>query len=118
MGVKRKQDSQQFQYWSVFLNLELTILCLIRLFREHNFCLYIHTLKALAPWFFAVNRTRYRRWLPVHLKDMTDLQTKSPDVYTAFMNGFFTGQKTSKRFSCIALDQVHEQENIKVKGLE
>ena len=118
MGVKRKQDSQQFQYWSVFLNLELTILCLIRSFREHNFCLYIHTLKALAPWFFAVNRTRYRRWLPVHLKDMTDLQTKSPDVYTAFMNGFFTGQKTSKRFSCIALDQVHEQENIKVKGLE
>ena len=33
------------------------------------------------------------------------------------MNRYFTGQKPSKRFSCIALDQVHEQENIKVKGV-
>ena len=33
------------------------------------------------------------------------------------MKGPFTGQKTNKRFSSIALDQIHEQENIKVKDL-
>ena len=89
----------------------------MRSFREHNFLLYNESLKALAPWFFPLNPTHYRRWLPVHLKDMNDLKTKNPGVFKAFMNGFFIGQKSSKRYSCIALDQIYEQENIKVKGV-
>ena len=48
---------------------------------------------------------------------MAELPTKHPKVYEAFENGCFTAQKTNKRFSCIPLDQVHEQENVKVKGV-
>ena len=40
-----------------------------------------------------------------------------PKVYAEFQKGSFTGQKTTKRLSCIALDQVHEQENVKIKGI-
>ena len=30
-------------------------------------------LEALAPWCFALDRTNYARWLPVHIKDMKTL---------------------------------------------
>ena len=96
---RREEESMQFKYWNMVLRLEMMILCLVRSFREHNFSKYIECLKALAPWFFALNRTHYKRWLPVHLKDMADLKTMHPDVFEEFMtNGSFTGQKTLKRF--------------------
>ena len=61
-------------------------------------------MKTVAPWFFALNHTHYQRWLPVHIKDMLE-----------FANGCFTEQKSHRKFSFIGLDQIHEQENIKVK---
>lgn len=111
-----KESSQQFKFWKIVQNLELLILTLVRSFREHNFQLYVDTLKSLAPWFFALNRTHYKRWLPVHIKDMEELSTKHSQVYEAFMRGCFSAQKTNKRFSCIPLDQIHEQENVKMNA--
>ena len=46
---------------------------------------------------------------------MIQLEHQHPDVYHAFKNGFFVGKKSEKRFSFIALDQIHEQENVKIK---
>ena len=66
--------------------------------------------------FFALNRTNYQRWLPIHIKDLLELKYRHPSIYKEFMNGCFTGQKSDKRFSFIALDQIHEQDNIKVKN--
>ena len=63
-----------------------------------------------------IDQTNYRRWLPVHIRDMQELPIKHPDVYEKFINGFFVVHKTHKRFSAIALDQAHEQENAVVKG--
>ena len=77
--------------------------------------MYVNTLKALVPCFFALNRTNYERWLPVHIKDALELKIRHPLIYKEFSNGCFTGQKSNKRFSFIALDQIHEQENLKVK---
>ena len=45
------------------------------------------------------------------------LSTKHPYVFTQFMKGKFVAQKTNNRFSCIALDQIHEHENVSVKGV-
>ena len=50
----RENQSAQFKFWQLILNLQLTIFCLIRSFRERNFNMYVNTLKALVPWFFAV----------------------------------------------------------------
>ena len=72
---------------------------------------------ALAPWFSALNHIHCKRWIPVHIKNMLELSKRHPKIYKEFQKGSFTGQKTSKRFSCIALDQVHEQENVKIKGV-
>ena len=101
----------------MFLQLQLTILSLVQSCKEQNFSQYIECLKALALWFFSLNRTNYRTWLPVHIKYMTDLSKNSPDVLEAFLNGLSPVRKPLKRFSCIPLDQVHKQENIKVKGV-
>ena len=38
------------------------------------------------------------------------------DVPKEFVAGKFVGQKTSRLFSCIALDQMHEQLNAVLKG--
>ena len=40
---------------------------------------------------------------------------KHPDVYEKFVDGFFVVHKTQNRFSAMALDQAHEQENALVK---
>ena len=47
---------------------------------------------------------------------MRALPQTAPDVARRFDDGFFTVNKSSKRFSAIAIDQAHEQNNAIVKG--
>ena len=105
-----------FRFWSIVLQMELLILMFVRSIRERNFLLYLDSLAELAPWFFALNHTNYARWLPVHIHDMALLHIKHPDISKEFHAGNFTQLKTQRPFSAIALDQMHEQENAKVKG--
>ena len=65
----------------------------------------------MLPWFFVLNHTNYGRWLPVHLRDMNALQQTAPGVFLQFENGLFTVHKSPRRFSAIAIDQAHEQNN-------
>ena len=78
--------------------------------------MYVDALTELVPWFFALDHTNYARWIPVHLRDMTELANKYTDVFTKFSKGHFTVQKTKGIFSAIPLDQGHEQNNAYVKG--
>ena len=68
------------------------------------------------PWMFVLDHTHYSRWLSVHIRDMTTLAERHPDVLSEFTSGNFVVHKTSNKFSAIALDQVHEQNNAMVKG--
>ena len=70
----------------------------------------------MLPWFFAMNHSNYARWLPVHLRDMRSLDQMVPHVASEFKKGLFTVNKSLKRFSSIAIDQAHEQNNAMVKG--
>ena len=58
--------------------------------------MYMDALTELVPWFFALDHTNYARWIPVHLRDMTELQSKHPDVAREFNAGNFTIQKTNR----------------------
>ena len=106
----------QFQFWYTTLQLELLLLVFLRSLRQANFTLYINALYKMLPWFFALNHTNYARWLPVHLRDMSALQQTAPNVFSQFVKGFFTVHKSPRRFSAIAIDQAHEQNNAMVKG--
>ena len=100
------------------LTFELLILILVRSFRQSDFRQYTAALTAITPWTFALDRTNYSRWLPVHIRDMVELPNKHPHVYKEFSTsgGKFTVQKTTNTFSSIPLDQAHEQNNELIKG--
>ena len=64
--------------------------------RAADFELYVDALLNMLPWFFAMNRSNYARWLPVHLRDMRSLDQMVPDVAAEFKKGLFTVNKTAK----------------------
>lgn len=63
-----------------------------------------------------MDHSNYARWLPVHVRDMVQLETKHPAVYAEYLQGNFTVQKSYHKFSLIAKDQSHEQMNKVLKG--
>ena len=66
------------------------------------------------PWFFALDHYNYARWVPVHLRDMESLPTSIKDQFE--VNGTWVARKTQNRFSAMAIDQAHKQNNDLVKG--
>ena len=76
----------------------------------------MESLKELIPWSFALHHPHYSRWLPVHLRDMIQLNQIHPNIAAEFRKGKFVVNKTSHAFSSIAIDQAHEQHNAIVKG--
>ena len=78
--------------------------------------MYLDALTEFVRWCFALDRTNYARWVPVHLKDMANLSGRHPEIANEFNAGHFTAQKTSRLFSAIALDHAHEQVNARIKG--
>jgi len=108
------QKSPTFQYWDTILNMELLGFIFIRLHCEGNFPLYIESLKALAPGFFALDHYNYARWIPVHIRDMENLPASIVKEFEE--QGHWVIRKTTNRFSAIPIDQAHEQNNEVVKG--
>ena len=88
----------------------------IKSLRQADFYLYVNALCKMLQCFFAMNHPNYARWLPVHLRDIQALEQTAPGIADAFKEGLFTVNKTSRKFSAIALDQAHEQNNAVVKG--
>ena len=113
----RQMSAQpQFAFWTLVLECELAVFAFVRSIRSANFQQYIASLQNLVPWFFIMDRTHYARWLPVHIRDMVELQHSNPGVFQEFSRGRFTVNKTNRSFSAIAIDHAHEQINATVKG--
>ena len=74
----------------------------LRSLRLAEFGTYVYAVYKMLPWYFALKHT--------------DLGEKVPGVAEAFKQGLFTIAKTDARFSAIAIDQAHEQNNAMVKG--
>ena len=106
--------SPTFQYWDTIPKMEILGLIFVIAHREQNFPLYVERLKALVPWFFALDHQNYARWIPFHIRDMESLPTS---IHKEFEErGHWVVPKTSNRFSSITIDQAHEQNNDLVKG--
>ena len=106
----------QFFYWNMVLYLECLLFAFIRSQREGNYKLHVESLQAIIPYMFVMDHFHYARWLSVHVSDLQELQTHSMDTHNAFLDGNFVTQKSSRKFSSMAHDQIHEQQNAKVKG--
>ncbi|KAJ8380702.1 hypothetical protein SKAU_G00014800 [Synaphobranchus kaupii] len=114
--LQRVSESVHFNYWLKTLSLEVLMLMYIRSLREGNFQLYMETLTQLLPWMFALDHTHYSRWLSVHVRDMMVLSDKHPAILEEFRAGKFVVHKTSHKFSAMAIDHCHEQNNALIKG--
>ena len=77
--------------------------------------MYINSITKLTPWFFSLNHTNYARWMPIHIRDMCSLQLSHPKVDEEFRKGQFVMKKSKRRFSSMAIDQGHEQNNAIMK---
>ena len=111
----RPLKSVHFDYWLKTLSLEIIMLLYIRSLREGNFQLYLESLTKIVPWMFALDHTHYSRWLPVHIRDMSLLSEKHPAILAEFRAGKFVVHKTRNKFSAMAIDQCHEQNNANMK---
>ena len=52
-------------------------------------------------------------WIPIHIQDMKELPAQTLEAFT---NGNFVVNRSTRRFSSIAVDQGHEQLNKMLKG--
>ena len=78
--------------------------------------LHLASLRPLIKRYFSLDHIHYSRWLTVHLSDLLQLKYNFLLFVRHFNNGQFTFQKTFSQFSNMALDQVHEQNNTRIKG--
>ena len=109
-----EEQHPQFSYWYKTLQLELLYLRFLRSQREQNYTDYVTSLIAIIPWMFAFDH--YSSWMSVHVSDLLLLKTNNKSVHDEFMKGNFVTQKSARKFSGMAHDQVHEQLNAVVKG--
>lgn len=90
----------------------MMVLIFVRAHRTINFDLYVEALEELIPWFFALDHINYARWLPIHIRDMRSV----PGTILEEFRRCWVLQKSRNVFSCMALDQAHEQNNYLLKG--
>ncbi len=70
----------------------------------------------LIPWFFVFDHPNYARWLPIHVRDMIELNSVAPSIAIEFKKGLFVVQKSHHAFSAIAIEHAHEQNTKLAKG--
>jgi len=78
-----------FQYRIIVMELEFCILIFVRSLCVASFEMYFDSMTSWlhGSFFFALDHTNYACWIPVHLKDMTELPNRQPNV--ANCNGNF-----------------------------
>lgn len=101
-----------FLYWNIVMEFEMMVLIFVRAHRTRNFDLYVEALEELLPWFFALDHINYARWLPIHIRDMRSI----PGTILEEFRRCWVLQKSRNVFSCMPLDQAHEQNNDLLKG--
>eukprot|EP00794_Sanderia_malayensis_P013411 gene13411-14786_t len=113
--IGKRETSVQFEYWNTVFELEALLLLLVKSIRLADCAMYVDALEQIIPWIFALDHVHYSRWLPVFVQDLKDLPTRHKEVHQQFSKGKFTIQKTNRKFSCISVDQAHEQNNKIIK---
>ena len=85
-------------------------------FKKKIFRFTLNSLISLCKWYFALDHIHYSRRCTVQCFDLMLLEILCPDVHKEFMAGNFSFQKTNSKFSRLAIDQIHEQNNKILKG--
>ena len=79
-GVRNVAESLSSNSGFLTLQLQFHCACSCGSVCKGDFKLYISVLTHIIPWFFAMDRINYSRWLPIHLRDMTMLPETHPEI--------------------------------------
>ena len=105
-----KHVGNLFKFWDKYIEMVLLLLKFIRAEREGDWEQHLKVTTKMIPYFFAMDRLNYSRWLPVCTMDMRHLQKTALDVYNEFVRGNHTvSRSTSQSFNQVWTDMALEQ---------
>lgn len=104
-----KSKSKLFAFWDQYMTMVMYMLQFIKAERTANWDLHLASTAALMPYFYAMDRINYARWLPVYLADMYSLQENHPEVYAEFKNGNHSVCRSQQPFCQVWSDMALEQ---------
>ena len=115
---RSKDNIPNFVFIITYMKLVLTIFNFIRASRNCDWNLHLASLNDLTKYFFALDKQKYARLVPVYLSEMQNLQNIDINVYNEFMSGNFSVNKNSVPFTAIGVDHALEHINrlMKVQG--
>ena len=102
-------SSKLFAYWEGYNAMVNLLLHFLQAERTGDWKLHLSAVAAMTPYFFAMDRHNYARWLPVYLADMHQIESKHPRVYGEFMRGNHVVCRSSHPFSQVSTDMALEQ---------
>ena len=77
--------------------------------RNRDWLLHLESGKQLLQDYCSMDRTKYRRLMPVYIANMYALKETDPLIWEAFMNGEFCVKKSQIRFTGNGVDHGGEQ---------
>ena len=107
--AESKEKSKMFAFWEEYGRMVKLLLQFVKAERAGNWELHLLSVSAMVPYFFAMDRPNYSRWLPVYITDMRQLVTKHPEVHQEFVNGNHAVSRSSKPFAQVWTDMALEQ---------
>ncbi|KAI8487179.1 hypothetical protein Bbelb_349770 [Branchiostoma belcheri] len=103
------ERSKLFRFWDLYIEAVLLLLRFIRAEREGSWHLHLNAVAEMIPYFFALDRINYARWLSVYLADMQMLPSCAPDVHQQFVDGNHAVCRSQQPFSQVWTDMALEQ---------
>lgn len=98
-----------------YAKMVLLLLNYIRSVRTGHWLLHIKTLQDFAPFFFALNRSTYGRFVPVYVGTMHRLEKQNPCVWE-YLTKHWVVRKSQIAFTAIGCDHALEHVNRVLKG--
>ena len=114
----QSKESEICYYWYIIIDLMLNLLIFERSMREGNFSLHVSLLNQVVKWYYTCDHYAYYAfWTTVLLYHLADLPSTSPYLYKCFSDGCFVYDKSDRKFSSMAIQQAHKQNNMVIKGI-
>ena len=107
---ERRETSKLFTFWEEYAAMVELLLQFIKAKRIGNWKLHLDTVAGMTPYFFAMDRRNYARWLPVYLTDTNQMESKHPTVYREIMSARnHVVSRASSPISQVSTDMALEQ---------
>ena len=104
-----RTKSKMFAFWEEYGHMVELLLQFVKAERTGNWELQLLSVSAMVPYFFAMDRPNYARWLPVYIMDMRQLANKHPEVHQEFINGNHAVSRSNKPFAKVWTDMALKQ---------